>query len=144
MNRILILLVATVALTGCDAILGDDPTPETIRYQVQGDAGAPVQILLSKEFVSGVTEAGVTEVSLFVVDTLDTVLPVEGDYDISLERRFFIQVLPLDTLATVNGRVIVDVDGRNVFNRQGTLPVDPPFRYVYVFNQATTRVIELF
>ena len=77
-------------------------------------------------------------------DTLDTVLPLDGNYDISLERRFFIQVLPLDTLATVNGRVIVDVDGRNLFNQQGTLPVDPPFRYVYVFNQATTRVIELF
>ena len=140
----LIGLVLVAGLVGCDSLLGDDPTPETIRYRVQGEAGAQVQLIISKQFVSGVTEAGITEVSLFQADTLNVTLPVDQDFDISLERRFFLQAVAADTAMDVSARVIVDVDGRPLFDDEGDLPDDPPFRFVYVFNQATTRLIEVF
>ena len=137
-------LVLLAGLVGCDSLLGDDPIPETIRYRVQGDPGTAVQLIVSKQFVSGVTEEGITEVSLFVADTLDVTLPVDEDFDISLERRFFLQAIAADTTQDVSARVIVDVDGRSLFDDEGQLPDDPPFRFVYVFNQATTRIIEVF
>lgn len=137
-------LLTAVALAGCDSILGENRTPETISYQVQGSAGEPVQLVLSSQFVSGVNESGTTEVQLFIADTTDTVLPLSGTYDISVDRRFFIEVLPEDTLNTVTGRVIVNVDGRNLIDESGAFLVDPPFRFVYAFNQVTTRVIEVF
>ena len=130
------------------AVLGSlvDPRPRLAAFvqgRVQGEAGTAVQVIRSREFVAGVSESGVTEVSVFVSDTLDVVLPLDETYDISIQRRFFIQVLPQDTLEAVTARVIVNVDGRNLFDDRGTLPLDPPFRYVYVFNQRTTRVIDV-
>lgn len=145
-NRLLaVLFVAAFPLLGaCESFLGDDPTPETIRYRIQGPAGTPVQVIISKEFVSGVTETGITQVEIFGSDTLDTTLPVDGELGVSLERRFFVQVLHADSVNIDGARVIVDADGRNLFDESGTLLADPPFRYVYVFNQRTTRVIEVF
>jgi len=143
LGKLFAVFALGASLAGCDSILGEDKTPRSISWSVQGEAGFPVQVILSKQFVAGVTELGVTEVAVFGSDTLDTVLPVEGDMDVSLERRFFIQVTPLDTLRTLNGRLVVNVDGRGIFNEQGTILWNPPLRFVYVFNQPTTRIIEV-
>lgn len=136
-----IALVAAVSLAGCDSILGENKTPEMISWQVQGEAGTPVELIISKQFVAGVTEAGVTEVAVFDSDTVSTVLPAQGDLDVRLERRFFMQVATQDT---ITGRVNVSVDGRSLLSEQGDILPESPFRFVYVFNQTTTRIIEVF
>lgn len=139
-----LVLALALGAAGCDAILGEDRTPETIRYQVLGDAGTEVQLIISSQFVSGITEEGVTQVSVFLADTVNATLPLDESRDISIDRRFYMQALPVDTTTVLEARVLVDVDGRPLFDDSGFLPVDPPFRFVYVFNERTTRIIEVF
>ena len=63
---------------------------------------------------------------------------------ISVDRRFYMEAIPTDSASTVEARVIVDVDGRPLFDDQGDLFFESPFRFVYVFNERTTRIIEVF
>ena len=141
---ILLTLVAAAGLSACNSLLGDDPTPRTVRFEVLGGAGADVEIIVSREFIAATTETGVTQVEVFLSDTVLTALPYEQELDVSLQRHFFVQVTPTDTLDIPDARVIVSINGEERFNDSGVLPVDPPFRYVYVYNQRVTRVIEVF
>jgi hypothetical protein len=141
---VLLTLVAATGLSACNTLLGDDPTPKTVRFEVLGGAGADVEIVVSREFVAATNETGVTQVEVFLADTVLAALPYDQELDVSLQRRFFVQVTPTDTLAIPDARVIVSINGEERFNDSGVLPVDPPFRYVYVYNQRVTRVIEVF
>lgn len=120
----------------------DDPTPETVSIRVDGPTGAPVQLHFARNFVAGVTEAGVTQVQVFSADTINTVLPVDTVVGIAVERRFFLQMAPrqADSLG-VTVRIAVNDNSR--YDQTGLVYSSDPFRWVFLFNQNTTLVIEL-
>ena len=97
MKRLLLTLVipATVLLSGCDSILGGDRIPDEIRFQVTGEAGTPVQVVLSRYFAVGIDELGTTRVSIAQADTLMTTLPVDTVVNIRVERRFYAEARPM-------------------------------------------------
>ena len=115
-----------------------------MTFEVRGESGTVVDVVVSSQFVSGVTEAGVTQVSIGLSDTLTVVLPMDSTFDIRVDRRFFAEVMPAPTDTLEQVRVIATLDGRSLFNEQGDIFPESPFRFVYVFNQPTTPVIEVF
>jgi len=137
------LFAALLVLGGC-GLFGDDRVPEFINMQVSGDAGSPVTLILSTFFNTGTDELGVTQVSLGFADTLDVVLPWDTVVDIRLERRFFAE-LNLTEVDTTDARLMVDVDGRSLFDDTRAITPDDPFRFLYLFNvRATGTNIEVF
>lgn len=142
MNRRRIAVLALLAGAGACGIF-EDPTPETISIQVTQDDGTPVMAIFSKVFVAGINrETDVTEVRVTSADTVMTTLPIDTIIDIRVERQLFLQVetMPGDT-ASVQFRV--DLDARNVLNRQGLIFEELPLRYVYQFNRPLTDVVEV-
>ncbi len=120
----------------------DDPTPDNVELRLDGPAGSSVQLVMAKNFLAGVNETGTTEVEVFTSDMVDVVLPFDTVVNISVERRFFFQIVPrsADTLAV---SVRIDIDGRSLYNQSGNVFSANPFRWVYMFNTPTTLVIEL-
>jgi hypothetical protein len=131
-------LLLALAVAGCK--LFDDPSPQDISVRLTGDA--VVEIILSKRFVAGVDEAGTTQVQVFVADTLYRTLPVDTVIDVEVDRRLFVQVTPQGVdRASVGTRV--DVDDRTVVNDAGDIFTSNPWRYVYLFNQQVTRIVNV-
>ncbi|MGD2069454.1 MAG: hypothetical protein PVI57_12325 [Gemmatimonadota bacterium] len=120
----------------------EDPTPSDIFFAITGSEGAQVQLVTSTQFAAGVNELGVTEVTLLHADTVTRTLPVDTVVSVRIDHRFFIEVLPLegDSLPV---RVEVDVDDRRLYGRSGLVVRESPFRYVYVFNQPLTEIVDV-
>ncbi len=138
-RRILALLtLAAAGLSGCF----DDLRPNVLNLRIDGPAGEPVDLLLTKNFLAGINEQGVTEVTVLSSDTVRMRLPVDTAMNIAVEQRFFMQAVPVgaDSLPV---SLRIDIDGRGRFNQSGNLLADPPFRWVFMFNAPTTLVIEL-
>lgn len=137
----LLLAAASLALPGCGQIF-DNPTPNNVFFKVSGQAGRQVEIVTSSQFLAGVDERGVTQIRVFEADTVLATLPVDLSYDISVERRWFVQLTPTDsTQATYQVRV--DIDDRNQVNETGVVYAIEPWRYAYLFNQQLTRSIDV-
>ena len=130
-------LCASLA-AGCS--LFEDPTPDHISVRVSG--GAPVEIVYSKQFVSGIDEQGVTRVQVFSTDTVFQALPLDTVIDISAERQFFVQITPT-TSGTITVDTRVDVDDRTLVNASADMISSNPWRYVYQFNQQVTRIVDV-
>ncbi|MGD8319496.1 MAG: hypothetical protein PVJ02_03555 [Gemmatimonadota bacterium] len=128
-------------LPGCGQIF-DNPTPNNVFLTVAGQAGRQVEIVTSSQFLAGVDERGVTTIRIFGSDTMYAVLPVDTVFDISVDRRWFVQLTPTDsTQATYQVRV--DVDDRNQVNETGVVYANDPWRYAYMFNQQLTRSVDV-
>jgi len=143
MNRIKTLLVLVVlAVAGSACGLLEDQTPEFISFRMNGEAGAAVTVLYSKQFVAGVDEQGVTRLEIFRSDTVVHTLPIDTILDVRLEQRLYIQAVsaPADTLAV---DVSLEVDGRSLFDRIGDLFPSPPWQFLYQFNTPFTDDIQV-
>lgn len=140
-RRIALALLAALPLSAPGCGWFEDPTPENLRFRMSGDAGARVQVVYSTQFVAAVDEQGVTRVSLFWADTLAQTLPVDTTLYIGIDRRFFVQVLPA-AAESLTVDVRVDVDDRSQLSERGAIRTIDPWRYVYFFNQRTTRIID--
>jgi hypothetical protein len=101
-----------------------------------------VEVILSKQFVAGRNESGNTEVQIFGADTVYRMLPMDTVIDVEVDRRLFVQVTPLGVdRAAMSARV--DVDARNVVNDSGDIFPSDPWRYVYLFNQQVTQIVDV-
>jgi hypothetical protein len=139
MKRIVVVYVAAALLAGGCGLL-DDPSPDEARLVIRGEAGTPVRVIISTEFVAQVNELGQTGITIFAADTLVTSLPYERVYGIEEEQRFFAEAARLDAdLESVQMQVFID--GNKRFDEGGRLLDSQPYRFVYTFNQATTREI---
>lgn len=134
-------LLAVVALGGCSAIL-DDPTPENIYFEMRGEAGDRVRAIYSTQFVAGLNEFGVTRVQVVRSDTIVHEIPFRRSMDISIDRRWFVQVESLDG-DTLSVQVIVNVDDRGLVDESGGIFPDAPWHFVYSFNQLLTRDLDV-
>ena len=137
-------LVAVAALfasvTACEIF--ENQAPEAISFRMSGSDGQVVSVIYSQEFVAGVDELNVTQVQVFVSDTVLHVLPIDTIVDIMSEQRLFIQVetAPQDTVVV---DVRMEVDGRGLLSTTGGIFPDVPWRFVYQFNQQFSDVIEV-
>jgi hypothetical protein len=137
------LLCAVLALGGC-GIFGEDPTPEFVTMRLSGDAGSTVSVVLSTFFNTGVDELGVNRVTLGLADTLQVVLPWDTVVDVRVQRRLFTE-LSTPGVDTASTRLVVDVDGRSLFDDTRQVSADDPFRFLYLFNVRVTGTnIEVF
>lgn len=139
-RRFALVALASMGVWGCG--LFDDPTPNNIFLRIDGPAGEQVQLTLARNFVAGVDELGTTRVQVFSSDQVTMTLPVDTVVDISLEQRFFVEIMPV-LQEQIGVDLTIDVDDRNLFDNTGNLLETEPFRFVYVFNQTTTLTIEL-
>jgi hypothetical protein len=141
MRRMLVLIVAVWLSAGCDVLLGN-PEPGEARLVIGGEAGKPIRVIISTEFVAAVNEQGQTRVEIFKADTVVTALPYEHVYDIAKDHRFFVEAARLDSdLQTVSVQVFLD--DRKQFDEGGMLIEGSPYRFVYTFNQTVTSDIVL-
>ena len=136
---------ALVLLVGVTTACGifEDPTPETISVRMTGPADAQVRAIYAQVFVAGINpETSTTEVRVTSSDTVLQLLPIDTIIDIAESRQLFLQVetVPMDTIEVA---VRVDVDTRNILERQGLIFPEEPFRYVYQFNRPLTEVVEV-
>jgi hypothetical protein len=139
MKRTVIVLVAAALLAGGCGLL-EDPSPNEARLVIQGEAGKPVRVIISTEFVATVNELEQTRVVIFVADTVVTTLPYETVYSIEDDQRFFAEAAWLDAdLESVQMQVYID--RQKEFDQGGMLLEDQPYRFVYTFNQALTQDI---
>lgn len=137
--RLLVVgLLTVVAVGGCG--LFDDPSPETVVLSLSGDAGQTVEVLMSKQFLTGVNEFGVTQVQLFLGDTLYRALPWDTSVSIAREQRFFVRVLDADSVET-QLQMRVTIDNGQEFEKSGV--ASDAFQFVFTFNQPITNVIEV-
>lgn len=139
-RRAFFAFAAALVLGACSLV--EDPTPENILFRMNGEAGTQVQIVVSTEFVAGVDEFQVTQVQLFSADTVMAVLPVDTVVSVAVDRRFFVEVIPVAP-DTMQVHVEVDVDTRQLLDRTGLVWQEVPFRFVYLFNQQLTQNINV-
>lgn len=133
-------LLTTLWLSGCTIF--DDPSPHDIAVQITGVDGTPVQVVYSKQFEAGVDDSGGTHVLLYRADTLFQALPVDTVISVEVEKRLFVEIAtPGDAQLTIAARVFVD-DRRVVASSWDVLPSEP-WRYLYVFNQQITPVVDV-
>jgi hypothetical protein len=134
------IALAVAMASGCEVFT--DPTPEFINFRMEGTPGEVVQMLYTKQFVAGVDETGVTRLRLFSADTVVHVLPIDTIIDVRLEQRLYMEAIPFagDTISVT---VRVDVDGRNLFNRSGSLFPSSPWQFLYQYNQAFTDDVQV-
>lgn len=131
------LLVAPTA--ACDWF--DDPSPDEARVSLDGPAGQQVEVLLSKQFITGITTDGITQIELFDADTLVRALPFDTVVSIRQEQRFFARTVDADTVST-QVRMQVFIDGSSRYDEQRFVNVDQ-LLFVFTFNQPITSFIEL-
>jgi len=98
--------------------------------------------MYSTQFVAGVNDFGVTQVQVFQADTVMQTLPIDTLFNISIDRRWFVEVTPVGT-AQVSVEARVDVDDRNQLRETGAILAADPWRFAYLFNQAVTRTIDI-
>ncbi|MGH7461425.1 MAG: hypothetical protein ACREMA_10395 [Longimicrobiales bacterium] len=140
MKRVSYLLMTAGLLAGCNWF--DDQVPEKARLVIQGDAGKQVRLITSSKFISAITEDGLTRVVIVEADTTFVTLPHTATYSLKGQARFFVEAARQDVdFQTV--RMEVFVDARKQFDEGGPLVVGQPMRFVYTFNQAVTREIEV-
>lgn len=134
----LTLTLAASLTAGCGIF--QDPTPNNVSVRLSGST--PVEIVYSKQFVTGLDENGVTRVQIFASDTVYQSLPLDTVVSIEAERQFFVQVKPM-TEGSFSVTARVDIDDRSVVNKTADLLQSDPFRYVYQFNQKITRIVDV-
>jgi len=136
--RFALVGVGLASAAGCGVF--DNPTPKDVSLRLSGNAA--VEIILSRQFVAGVDESSGTHVQILSADTLHRTLPVDTVIDIAVEQRFFVQVTPEGVdKASIAARV--RVDDRTVVDDSGDVPASDPWRYVYVFNQRITQIVDV-
>lgn len=129
-----------VAVAACSIF--EDPTPEAITFRMNGPAGEIVEVVYSQQFIAGVNEIGVTQVSVFGADTVLQTLPIDTTVSIVAEHQLLLLVKPISA-DTLDVAVTVDVDTRNLVDNSGKIFSASPWRYVYQFNKRLTQVIEI-
>jgi hypothetical protein len=140
MRRVAGAVVVALLTGGCSWF--EDPSPEEARVLISGDAGTPVELIVSSKFVAGVNEGGRTRVVIIQSDTFLTTLPFDRKFDIRGDYRFFAQASR--TAADIGSlRMQVFIDSREQFDEDGPLVVDAPFRFVFQFNQFLTDAIDV-
>ena len=140
-KRFSALVLSLGTFTACGIF--EDPTPETLSLRMSGPPDAEVMAIFAQVFVAGINqETNTTEVRVTSSDTVIQTLPLDTVIDIAESRQLFVQVetIPADTIQVA---VRVDVDTRNVFDREGVIFPEGPFRYVYQFNRPLTEVVEV-
>ncbi len=128
-----------VAVAGCS--VWGDPSPETLSFRMEGAAGTEVTLVVSKLFQAGTNEIGTTVVTVLLSDTLVRTLPIDMVFDIVAERRFFLMAIPEQDGVEVEVRV--DVNDRSIFDDEGALFIEDPWRFVYVYNQSITDNVDV-
>ena len=134
------LVVGMVLSGACSAF--EDPTPNNITFRMSGTSGTIVEAIYSTQFIAGVDDTNTTHVQIYQADTVQQTLPIDTVIDIAVDRRFFVQIAPV-SVAQTSVQVRVDVDDRNVLNDSGDVFASAPWRYVYLFNQQVSRVIDV-
>lgn len=132
-------MAAALLVTACGF---EDPTPETLTFRMDGPAGTPVDFIFSKYFVAGTNELGETLVSVAQSDTVRMTLPVDTVFDIVVEKRWLVLALPVEGDG-IDVDVSIDVNDRNLVREEGKLYVDPPWRFVYMFNQMISESVDV-
>ena len=135
---IVAVAVGAVGFGGCDWF--DDPSPEFVSVSLTGDPGETVEILVSKQFLTGIDENDVTQVQIFQGDTLIRALPWDTTISIRLEQRFFVRSIDADSVSN-QLRMQVRVDGVSEYDKSGEASGE--FQFVFTFNQPITNVVEL-
>ena len=121
-----------------------DQPPENISISIEARGAAqPLQMVFATQFVAGVNELGVTQVQLILADTMLITPPFDTTASIAVDRRFFVEALP-EQADSAGLRVQIQIDGRDIYDEEGQVFPEIPFRFVYLFNQPTTRLIEVF
>lgn len=128
-----------VAVAGCS--VWGDPSPETLSFRMDGPAGAEVTLVVSKLFQAGTDEIGTTVVTVLSSDTSVQTLPIDMVFDIVMARRFFVMATPEQDGVEVEVRI--DVDDRSIFDDEGALFIEDPWRFVYVYNQLITNNVDV-
>ena len=132
---------SALVLSGCSIF--DDPSPHDISVQFSGGEGTPVEVIYSKQFQAGVDESGGTHVQIFLADTVLQVLPVDTVVSVEVEQRIFVQLMPVEADVHLALEAHVRVDGRSVVADSRTVDSANPWRYVYVFNQPVSPIVDV-
>jgi len=133
-------LLALLGVWGCGAF--EDPTPSDIFFQLRGPAGTQVQVVYATQFVASVNDLGVTSITVFASDTVLHTMPIDTTFNIAIDRQWFVQVIAPSS-GPLAVEVIVDVDNRNLIKETGQILPGSPWNFVYMFNRALTRAIEV-
>ncbi len=125
----------------------DDPTPETVRLFMDGDAGKEIEIVVSQAFGATLIEDGGTRVTVGVSDTLirtmpfDTTIAILGGTTPLDPARFFFQAKRLNTdLAQFT--VEAYLDGVIKYNQSGPLATEV-YLWAFTLNQAIGEIEEV-
>jgi hypothetical protein len=135
------VLLAWVGAAGCEIF--EDQAPKVVTFRMEGAPGDSVAIILSKEFVAGTSETGVTQVRLVAADTIRRVLPIDTVLDVRVQRQVLLSAFPLVPGDTVNVSAEVRVDGRSLFDGTGRIYPDSPWIFLYRFNAPPTQSVQI-
>lgn len=135
-----LLVALALTITSCDIL--EEKWPREVSFDMRGEAGLQAKVIYATNFVAGADNQGVTQVQVFSSDTVLHSLPIDTAMNIAGEHRWLVQV---EALAgdTLDVRVVVDVDDRNVLSESGGIFPGTPWHFVYVFNQRIPRVVDV-
>lgn len=137
--RWIVALFCAVLIAGCDWF--EDPSPEQARISLDGTPGDMVEILLSTQFVTGITTEGTTQVELFDPVTLTRALPFDTVLNIRSQQRLFVRTIDADSVSSTV-RMQVFIDGDRKYDEEESVNLRQ-LLFVFTFNQPVTSFIEL-
>ena len=111
----------------------DDPTPESVRFRMDGPAGTEARVIFSTDFIAGRNQTGVTEVRIFLSDTITSAFPIDVVISILPNHIFFVQAEPVG-VDDLSVSIRVDADDRHLFDGTGLILATDPWLFVYLFN----------
>jgi len=124
-------IVLALAPSACG--FDDTPTREEARVVLEGETDAPVQIVLSREFIQTQNEFGQRSIALFSADTAIVTPPFSRTMNIRNQQRFFARAEAADTVPTPV-RMQVFLDGDLEFDQMRDLR-DQRLQFSFQFNQ---------
>ncbi|MGM0705573.1 MAG: hypothetical protein ACQETP_06620 [Bacteroidota bacterium] len=132
---VLAFLLIASACAGCGLV--SDPAPDTARVVVEGEAEAPVSLVVSTAFVAGNRSDGLGQQRLDVevvdADTIAISTPFDQSYNIEREQRFLAQIIPrTDSTSVESVQLDGFIDERRRFSSIAT-EADSLLQFVYIY-----------
>lgn len=137
LTRFLAAGCLVLLVMGCGIINPDDGAQDA-RVEISGDDSGALDLITSADFTIFVdpgSSAQSVDLNRSDTSSLGT-LPFDQTYDISVNDRFFVQLINPDTLTQVNVGMKVTVDGKTLYNSSGDIGGTTILEFLYRLGSA--------
>jgi hypothetical protein len=126
-------LILAAAAAACESILDTtEDLADNARVFVTGSSPVLLELVLSNDFTAVENAEGNFDVTMAESDTFRVTPPYERAHPIGQTGRIFVRLTQPDSTVTASVRLRVQLDDREVYDRQATLR-NASLEYLFVY-----------